>query len=205
MPIIERHLVSPFFLSSLQVFQCLATSSGFSSAVSSITPRNFTNFRPQTSKGAFVKGRYDIGFACGKTSHWRASCPNLFFTARSTYRSKFCQVKSPVLLGSSSIVDSKAVNETLEGNFDEGPTLVECFVSENFPNSVQSVKARLKAHCASWADALRVNDFILRVIGKGYAIPFITFPPNACFDNNHSALMPAHFVLEAIQELILSG
>lgn len=50
-----------------------------------------------------------------------------------------------------------------------------------------------------------MTDFILRIIGKGYAIPFITFPPNAFFDNNHSALMHADFVLEAIQQLILSG
>ena len=97
------------------------------------------------------------------------------------------------------------VNETLEGNFDEGPALVECFEFENSPNSIQSVKARLKAHFASWADALGVTDFILRIIGKEYAIPFITFPPNAFFDNNHSALMHADFVLEAIQQLILSG
>ena len=50
-----------------------------------------------------------------------------------------------------------------------------------------------------------VTDFILRVTGKGYAIPFITFPPNAFFDNNHSALMHTNFVLEAIQQLILSS
>ena len=52
---------------------------------------------------------------------------------------------------------------------------------------------------------LGANDFILRVFDKGYAIPFITFPHNAFFDNNHSALMHADFVLEAIHELILSG
>ena len=39
-----------------------------------------------------------------------------------TNRSKVCQVKTAVLLGSgSSIADSKAVEETLEGIFDEGP------------------------------------------------------------------------------------
>ena len=47
-------------------------------------------------------------------------------------RSKVCQVKTPVLQGSSSsIADCKAVNETLEGNFDESPALVECFEFEN--------------------------------------------------------------------------
>ena len=52
--------------------------------------------------------------------------------------------------------------------------------------------------------ALGLSDFILRVSDNGYAIPFITFPQNAFFDN-HSALMHADFVLEAIHELILSG
>ena len=109
-----------------------------------------------------------------------------------TNRSKVCQVKIPILLGSSSsIADSKAVKETLKGNFDEGPALEECFEFENSSYSIQSVKGRLKAHFAFWADALGANDFILRVIDKGYAIPFITFPPNALFDNNHSALMHA--------------
>jgi len=98
------------------------------------------------------------------------------------------------------IADSRVANETLEGNFAEGPDLEECFEFENSPNSIQSVKGRLKAHFAFWADALDANDFILRVIGKGYAIPFITF-----LGNNHSPLMHANFVLEGIQELILSG
>ena len=52
---------------------------------------------------------------------------------------------------------------------------------------------------------LGANDFILWVIDKEYAIPYITFPQNAFFDNNNSALMQADFLLEAIQELILSG
>ena len=118
-----------------------------------------------------------------------------------TNRSKVCQVRTPVLLGSSSsIADSKAVKKTLEG-----PALEENFEFENSPNSIQSVKGRLKAHFAFWADALGANDFILQVIDKGYAIPFITFPPNAFFDNNHSALMHADFILEAIQALILLG
>ena len=122
-----------------------------------------------------------------------------------TNRSKACQVKTAVLLGSSSsIADSKAVKETLEGIFDEGSALEECFEFENSPNSIQSVKDRLKARFSFWADTLGANDFILRVIDKGYAIPFITFPQNAFFDNNHSALTHADFVLKAIQELILS-
>ena len=82
----NRPSLSFLFLPFLQVVQRPGTSSGFSSAVSSITPRNFTNFRPQSSKGAFDKGRYDICFACGKTGHWRVNCPNVYFPARSTYK-----------------------------------------------------------------------------------------------------------------------
>ena len=109
-----------------------------------------------------------------------------------TNRSKACQVKTAVLLGSSSsIADSKAVNETPEGIFDEGPALEECFEFGNSPNSIQSVKGRLKAHFSFWADTLGANDFILRVIDN--------------IDNNHSALTHADFVLKAIQELILPG
>ena len=71
-----------------------------------------------------------------------------------TNRSKACQVKTAVLLGSSSsIADSKAVNETLEGIFDEGPALEECFEFENSPDSIQSVNGRLKAHFSFWANA----------------------------------------------------
>ena len=123
-----------------------------------------------------------------------------------TNRSKVCQVKTAVLLGSSSsIAANKAVKETLEGILDDGPAFEECFDFENSSNSIQSVKGRLKAHFSFWVHALGANDFILRVIDNGYAIPFITFPHNAFFDNNHSALMHADFVLEAIHELILSG
>ena len=82
----NRPSLSFLFLPFLQVVQRPGTSCGFSSTVSSITPRNFTNFRPQMSKGASDKSHYDICFACGKTGHWRVNCPNSYFTAPSTYK-----------------------------------------------------------------------------------------------------------------------
>ena len=97
------------------------------------------------------------------------------------------------------------MKETLEGISDDGPVFEECFEFENSPNSIQSVKGRLRAHFSFWLHTLGANDFILRVIDKGYIIPFITDPQNAFFDNNHSALIHAGFVSEAIQELIPSG
>lgn len=50
-----------------------------------------------------------------------------------TNRSKVCQVKTAVLLGSSSsIAANKAVKETLEGILDDGPAFEECFEFEEF-------------------------------------------------------------------------
>ena len=66
-------------------------------------------------------------------------------------------------------------------------------------------KCRLKAYFGFWLPTLGANDFILLVIDKGYTIPFITVPQTAFFDNNHSVLMHADFVLEAIQGLLSSG
>ena len=85
-----------------------------------------------------------------------------------TNRSKACQVKTAVLLGgSNSIAANKAVKETLEGISDDGQAFEECFEFENSPNSIQSVKGRLKAHFSFWVHMLGANDFILRVIGCG--------------------------------------
>ena len=123
-----------------------------------------------------------------------------------TNSSKVCQVKTAALLSSSnSISDHKAVKETLEGISDDDPVFEARFEFESSHNSIQSVKGRLRAHFSFWLHTLSANDFILRIIDKGYAIPFITAPQNAFFDNNHSSLIHADFVFEAIQELLLSG
>ena len=123
-----------------------------------------------------------------------------------TNSSKVCQVKTAALLGSSnSISDQKVVKDTLEGIADDLPVFEERFEFENSPNSIQTVKGRLRAQFSFWSLTLGANDFILRVIDKGYTIPFITVSQNAFFDNNHSAFMHADFVLEAIRELLLSG
>ena len=120
--------------------------------------------------------------------------------------SKVCQVKTAALLGgSNSISDHKAVKETLVGISDDNPVFEERFEIESSQNSIQSVKGRLRAHFSFWLHTLGANDFILRIIDKGYAIPFITAPQNVFFDNNHSALIHAVFVFKAIQELLLSG
>ena len=126
-----------------------------------------------------------------------------------TNSSKVCQVKTAALLGSSnSISDHKVVKETLKGISDDDPVFEERFEFESSQNSIQSVKGSLRAHFSFWLHTLGAKDFILRIIDKGYAIPFIAAPQNAFFDNNHSGVIHADFVFEAIQELLsvlLSG
>ena len=76
-------VIKCFISQFLQVVRRPAPPSGLAS-VSSISPGNFSNFRPQTSKSGFGKGRDDICFACGKTGNWRVNCPSTksYFTAR---------------------------------------------------------------------------------------------------------------------------
>ena len=129
-------------------------SSGFSSAVSSITPRNFTNFRPQTSKGAFAKGRFDSCFACARPLIRDPVAPtHTSLPDQPTISPKVWRVKTAVLLGSSNFIsDNKALKATLEGISHDGPVFGECFEFENSPNSIQSVlvKGRLRAHLSFW-------------------------------------------------------
>jgi len=167
---------------------------------------NFTNFHPQPRKSNFGKARNDICFACGKTGHWRAKCPstNSYFTARSTLSSS--QTKPPALLGSgNSISEHDVVNETTKGISVFGHVLVGCFEYERAPSGIPIVKGRLRAHYNFWSKTLEANNFMLRVIEKGYAIPFISVPPKAFLYNNASALTHAVFVAEAVQELLISG
>ena len=206
MPIFDRHLVSSFFL-FYRSFSIQPLPRGFHQLSPLSLQEIFTNFRPQTSKGALLKAVMTSASPAARPAIGEHIAPTYSsLLHQSTNRSKVCQVKTAVPLGSSSsIAANKAVKETLEGISDFGPPFEECFEFKNSPNSIQSVKGRLKAHFSFWVHVLGANDSILRVIDKGYAMPFITFPQNAFFDNNHSALMHADFVLEAIHELILSG
>ena len=94
-------------------------------------------------------------------------------TVQPTNSSKLCQVKRAVPLSSSS---SAVKAETLEGISDDGPVSRVSFEFESLANSILSVKVRLKAHFGFWLHTLGANDFILRVIDKGYTTLFITVP-----------------------------
>ena len=110
-----------------------------------------------------------------------------------------CQTNPPALLGSSKSISEHDVGETIEGIFDFGHVLVGRFEFESAPSSIPIVKGRFRAPYNFWSHTLEANNFILRVIDKGYAIPFISVPPKALFCNNTSALAHADFVGKAVQ------
>ena len=186
MPIIDRHLVFSFFL-FYRSFSVLARHPVFHRLSPQLLQAILLIFVLKRQRAPLLKpvmtsaspvARPVIGEPIAPTY---TSLPD-----QPTNSSKVCQVKTAVLLGSSnSIAEHKAVKETLEGISDDGPVFEECFEFENSPNSIQSVKGRLRAHFSFWLHTLGANDFILRVIDKGYIIPFITVPQNAFFDNNH--------------------
>ena len=137
-----------------------------------------------------------ICFACGKTGHWRVNCPNIYsyFTAGSTYK-QLPNKKAPLLGSNDSISEQIVVRETLEGISNYAPYTEKSFEFESSPSCIQTVKGRLRDHFNFWQINLRVSDFILCIIDRGYAIPFISVPQTALFVNKRSALSHADFVL----------
>ena len=58
------------------------------------------------------------------------------------------------------------------------------------------------AKCYQEWEKIGASSFILSVIGNGYKIPFIDFPPPKVCRNNLSALKEKEFVSEAISDLL---
>ena len=115
------------------------------------------------------------------------------------------QTNPPALLGSSKSISEHGVRETIEDIYDFVHVLVDSFEFVSATSSIPIVKGRLRAHYNFWSHTLEANNFILRVIDKGYAIPFISVPPKALFCNNTSALAHVDFVGKAVQELFFPG
>ena len=82
---------------------------------------------------------------------------------------------------------------------------MDSFEFESATSIIPIVKGRLRAHYNFWSHTLEANNYILRVIDKGYAIPFISVPHKALYSNNTSALAHADFVGKAVQELLFPG
>ena len=63
----------------------------------------------------------------------------------------------------------------------------------NNNTEISNVKGRLASHLPFWK-SIGTSDFILQVIEKGYALPFISEPKPAVFSNNRSARDNKEFV-----------
>ena len=66
------------------------------------------------------------------------------------------------------------------------------------------MKGRL-GQCYTYWEKIGANKTVLRVIKKGYRIPFLTLPEPVFLKNNRSAREHGDFVQEAILELLASG
>lgn len=69
----------------------------------------------------------------------------------------------------------------------------------------QSVKNRLQNHVDFWENILKPSELVLSTVKYGYVIPFVHEPPSIHLKNNRSALENSTFVLEAIEELKMTG
>ena len=195
MPLIDRHLVFSFF-HFYRSFSIRARHLVFHQLSPLLLQEILLIFVLKRQRAPLIKTVMTSASPAARPVIGESSAPtHTSLPDQPTSSSKVCQVRTAALLGSSnSISDQKVVKDTLEGIADDGPVFDECFEFENSPNSIQTVKGRLRAQFSFWSLTLGANDFILRVIDKGYTIPFITVPQNAFFDKNHSAFMYADFV-----------
>ena len=67
-----------------------------------------------------------------------------------------------------------------------------------------SVKGRLAERLAFWQH-MGASDFLLEVIGKGYALPFVIEPEAAVFKNNQTVKNHPDFVTSEILRLLDQG
>ena len=74
----------------------------------------------------------------------------------------------------------------------------------NSSKETPNVKGRLASHLPFWK-SVGASDFILQVIEKGYALPFISEPKPAVFSNNRSAKDNKEFVTSEILKLLELG
>ena len=75
--------------------------------------------------------------------------------------------------------------------------------SFNKISSVVRVKGRLKLDANCW-HSIGCYHYIIKVVGQGYVIPFLTKPDSQFLKNNQSALKHAEFIDEAVLELLIS-
>ena len=147
MPIIDRHLVFSFFLFN-RSFSVQPLPRGFHQLSPLSLQEILLIFVIKRQRAPLLKAVMTSASPAARPATGEPIAPSYSsLPDQPTNRSKVCQVKTAVPLGSSSsIAADKAVKETLDGISDDGPPFEECFEFENSPNSIQSVKCRLKAH-----------------------------------------------------------
>ena len=74
----------------------------------------------------------------------------------------------------------------------------------NNNTEIPNIKGRLASHLPFWK-SVGASDFILQVIEKGYALPFISEPKPAVFSNNRSARDNKEFATSEILKLLELG
>lgn len=67
---------------------------------------------------------------------------------------------------------------------------------ESYKN-FKGVKGRTQKHIDYWKN-IGANQLVIDTISNGYVIPFLVPPTNMYMKNNHSAILNATFVDEAI-------
>ena len=99
----------------------------------------------------------------------------------------------------------ESVQSELDNSSDTKGNVEDKLDSDLGPRSeLTNVKGRLAERLAFW-QYMGASDFILEVIGKGYALPFVKEPEPAVFGNNQSAKNHPDFVTSEIFRLLDQG
>ena len=99
----------------------------------------------------------------------------------------------------------ESVQSELDNSSDTKGNVEDKLDSDLGPRpELTNVKGRLTERLAFWQH-MGASDFILEVIGKGYALPFVKEPEPAVFGNNQSAKNHPDFVTSEILRLLDQG
>ena len=99
-------------------------------------------------------------------------------------------------------VDNLDLSEDSDDDIKADYISPDCKSNNN--TEITNIKDRLASHLPFWKP-VGVGNFILQVIEKGYALPFISEPKPSVFSNNRSARDNKEFVTSDILKLLELG
>ena len=103
------------------------------------------------------------------------------------FNSRYDSVQDNLDVGLSDELIGESIQSELENSFATKGAVEGKLNGELGPRpELTNVKGRLVERLPFWQH-MRASDFILGVIGKGYALPFVTEPEPAVFEINQSA------------------